>query len=77
MLFDERIQPVVVEADGIEHPRGGFHGARRRIADPRQRRDGLGDDSAEFLERNERLHLPRVAKRPGGHQDRVGQLQAV
>ena len=75
--FDERLDAVVVQPDGIEHAAGGFDGSRRRIARPRLLRDRLGQDSAQPRDVDQPGHFPAIAERARGHRDRIGQAQAT
>jgi len=77
MMRDEMIDAVVIEADGVEHPRRRLDGARRRVALARLMRDGLRYDAAELSEIDRAGHFLGVSKSAGRHQDRVLHVQAA
>ena len=77
VMKQEMLDAVVVEADGVEHAGRGLDRSRRPVAGPRLARHGLGDDAAELGEVNDAGHLPRVAERARGDQDRVAEVEAA
>jgi hypothetical protein len=76
-MGDEVVDAVVVEADGVKHAGRRFDGARRRVADARLARHGLGDDAAQAGEIDGAGHLAGVAEGARGNEDRVLQMQAA
>ena len=77
VMLDERLDAVVVQADRIEHAGGRFDRSPGRVAGPRLAGDRLWDDCAQTLEIDQAGHFPRIAKRAGGHHDRIGQAQTA
>lgn len=77
MLFDKRIEPVVVESNRIEHSAGGLERARRRIAEARKGSHRLRNDAAETRQPDKRLHLAPVTEGPRRDQNGIRQLQAI
>ncbi len=74
-MFDEGFDAVVVQPDRIEHAGGRLDGSPGCIAGPGLGRDRLGQDAAQAAEVHQAGHLPRVAERARGDQDRIGQSQ--
>ena len=66
----ERLHPRVLEADGVEHPRGGLGHARGRAATAGLQADRLGDDPAEGGQVDPAGHLPPEPEAAGGGQHR-------
>lgn len=77
VLLEEGLEAVVVQADRVEHARGGLDRTGRRISDAGQGGDGLGDHTPEAGEVDIRLHLARIAERPRCHEDRIAEFEAV
>src|SRR5258708_38751802 len=74
-MFEEVVDAVVIEADGVEHSTGRFHGPGRLVARARNAGNRLGDDSAQLTEVDYALELARVAEGARCHHDRVAELQ--
>ncbi len=77
MMFDEVIDPVIVQPDGVQHARGRLHRSRRRIANARQARNRLGNDAAQPGEIDRAGHLTCVAKCARRHEDGILQSQTA
>ena len=77
LMLDEGLDAVVVQADRIEHAAGGFDRPPGRIAAAWLGRDRLGHDRSEPAKFDQARHLAGVAKRAGGHHDRIGKPQAA
>ena len=74
MMGDERLDPVVVQADRIQQAARRLDRPPRLVPRPRLLGDGLRQDPAQAVQVHQTLHLPRIAEGPGSHQDRVGQI---
>ncbi len=73
VMGDEGVNAVVVQADRVEQPGRCLDRAPGRIARPWLRRHRLGNHPTQPGQVDQMLHLPRVAERAAGHQDRIRQ----
>ncbi len=77
VVRDEGLDPVVIQADRVEHASGRLDGAPRGVAGPRLLGDRLRQNTAEAVEIDETGHFAGVAERARSDEDRIRQPQAA
>lgn len=77
MMADERIQAVIIQADGVQQPGARLDRSPRPIAGPRQHRNCFGNDASERPQIHDRFHFPRITERSRRDQDRIRELKAA
>src|SRR5262249_41075614 len=73
VVFEEVVDSVVVEADGVEQAGRRFDGPRGRVADAGPGGDRLGDNAPQPREIDEPGHLAGVAKSPRRYENWIAQ----
>src|SRR4051794_15310760 len=76
-MFEEVVDAVVVESDGVEKARWGLDRSRRRVAGPGFRGDRLRNDRTQLREIDQTRHLPSITKRAGCDENWVAQMEGA
>ena len=76
-MLKERVDTIVVQADGVQKSSGRFHRPPWLVTDPRFSRNGFRHDRAKLGNVDDPLHFSRVAERSRGNHDRVFESQSA